>query len=64
MKLFRVTMFVELDGSAEGDLQITKAVQADDEVAALQKARFLVRSEQPDVNAAKIWAWSIECGRS
>jgi hypothetical protein len=64
MKLFRVTMFVELDGPAESDLQIKKSVQASDEIAALEEARHLVESENPDVNAAKIWAWSIERTRS
>ena len=64
MKLFRVTMFVELDGSSESDLQIKKSVQANDEVAALEEARLLVKAENPDVNAAKIWAWSIERPRS
>ncbi|WP_431636390.1 hypothetical protein ACQVBX_02825 [Dyella sp. KULCS107] len=64
MKLFRVTMFVELDGPAESDLQIKKSVQASDEIAALEKARHLVQPENPDVNAEKIWAWSIERTRS
>ena len=64
MKLFRVTMFVELDGPAESDLQIKKSVQANDEIAALEEARHLVKSENPDVNAVKIWAWSIERTRS
>jgi hypothetical protein len=64
MKRFRVTMFVELDGPAESDLQIKKSVQANDEIAALEEARHLVNSENPKVNAAKIWSWSIERTRS
>lgn len=60
MQLFRITMFVELDGTAASDLQIKKSVHASDEIGALEEARLLVKSENPDVNAAKIWAWSIE----
>ncbi len=47
-------------GSTETDLEISKTVLAVDEREALDKARTLVRLENPEINAAKIWAWSIE----
>lgn len=60
MKTFRVQMTIETDGPAKTDVEISKSVLAADENEALDKARALVRSENPEINAAKIWAWSIQ----
>ncbi|MBA2239122.1 MAG: hypothetical protein H0W24_10565 [Lysobacter sp.] len=60
MEKFHVQMTVQTDGSTETDLEISKTVLAVDEREALDKARTLVRLENPEINAAKIWAWSIE----
>lgn len=60
MNTFNVHMKVESRGPAEDDLEITKQVQAPDEVEALVLARSLVRTENTEINASKIWAWAIE----
>jgi len=60
MNNYRIRMLVELDGTAESDLEIEKAVQAASEGEALDRARQLVKTENPDVNAAKIWSWAIQ----
>ena len=63
MKNYRIRMLVELDGPAESDLEIEKTVQALSEDEALNNARRLVREENPEINAAKIWSWSIQRAR-
>ena len=64
MNTFRVCMKVEQDGPAEQDLEIVKIVQASNELEAVEEARSLVKTENPDINAAKLWAWSSEVIRS
>ena len=64
MKSFLVRMTIETSDSAELDQTITKAVEASEERDALDKARELVRSAHPEINSAKIWAWTIERNRS
>ena len=56
-------MLVELDGPAESDLAIEKTVLALSEDKALENARRLVGEENPEINAAKIWSWSIQRAR-
>jgi hypothetical protein len=63
MKNFRVQMAVETAGPVETDIKISKSVHAADEHDALSKARALVLSENPEINAAKIWAWAIQASR-
>ena len=64
MKSFLVQMTIETSDSAELDQKMTKAVEASDERDALDKAKELVRSAHPEINTAKIWAWTIERKRS
>lgn len=60
MKSYRICMLVELDGPAESDMEIEKVVQAVNEDDALAHVRRLVREENPEINAAKIWSWTIQ----
>lgn len=64
MSMYRVCMKVEQDGPAEQDLEVVKIVQASSDLEAVEEARSLVETESPDINAAKIWAWSSEMVRS
>jgi ribosomal protein L20A (L18A) len=64
MKFFLVQMTIETSDSAELDQKMTKAVEASDERDALDKAKELVRSAHPEINTAKVWAWTIERERS
>jgi 1,2-phenylacetyl-CoA epoxidase PaaB subunit len=53
-------MTIETSDAADLDHKVTEAVEASDERYALNKARELVRFAHPEINPAKIWAWTIE----
>ncbi|WP_242103699.1 MULTISPECIES: hypothetical protein [unclassified Lysobacter] len=63
MKTYRVMMTVSIDEPADSNHEIWKSVAASDEREALDKARELVRAENPEINPAKIWAWAIQRSR-
>jgi hypothetical protein len=58
-KEYEVTMWIESDGEPEDDPCLTKVVVAQNKHAALEAARLFVRDENPEVNYARIWAWSL-----
>jgi len=60
IKKFRVMMKIEIDGPAKDDPEVTKEVMAMTPNEALDKARDLVKTENPELNYMKIWFWSIE----
>lgn len=60
MKIYRVVMTVALDEPPDLNKEIRKSVSASNESEALDKARELVRAEDPEINPAKIWAWAIQ----
>jgi len=59
LKKYRVMMKVEVDGPPENDPEVEKDVMASDPRDALDRARDLVRRENPEVNHSKIWFWTI-----
>jgi hypothetical protein len=60
LKKFRVMMKIEVNGPAEDDPEVEKDVMALTPNDALDKARELVKTENPELNYMKIWFWSIE----
>jgi hypothetical protein len=56
---YRVIMTIEGEGKAEDDKQIEKTITASTPEEALTKGRNLVKTENPELNYMKIWAWSI-----
>lgn len=60
MHAFKVRVLIEGDAHVEQDPEVIQTVEADDEYAALKVARENIRSERPELNASKIWFWSIE----
>jgi hypothetical protein len=60
LKKFRVMMKIEVNGPAEDDPEVEKDVMALTPNDALDKARELVMTENPELNYMKIWFWSIE----
>jgi hypothetical protein len=60
LKKFLVIMKIEVNGTAEDDPEIKKTVMALTPNDALDKARELVLTENPELNYMKIWFWSIE----
>jgi hypothetical protein len=57
---YRVMMKIETDGPAENDPEIKKDVMASTPNEALDRARELVKIENPELNYMKIWFWTIE----
>ena len=57
-KKYKVTMSVEGEGESENDETIDKNVFADDKFSSIIAAMKLVRTENPEINHIKIWAWS------
>lgn len=60
MEKFRVMMKIEVNGLSDNDPEITKDVIASSPNEALDKARELVKIENPELNYMKIWFWAIE----
>lgn len=63
MTNFRIQLIVETDGAPETDIEVSKSVEARDAHEALDLARHMLKTENPEINAAKIWAWSIRRDR-
>lgn len=59
MNKYKVMMKIEIDGPAENDPEVTKEVMASTPNEALDKARELVKAENPELNYRKIWFWTI-----
>jgi hypothetical protein len=57
-KKYKVTMSIEGEGKFENDETIDKKVFADDKFSSITEAMKLVRTENPEINHMKIWAWS------
>ncbi len=53
-------MKIETEGGVDSDPEITKLVEASSPKDALDKAISLLKTENPDINHMKVWAWTIE----
>ena len=60
MNTYRVTLLVEQDGFAKQDVEIVKAVRAMNSTKAAENAMLLVKTQNPGVNPARIWASAQE----
>ncbi len=58
MDKYEVTMFVRASPGAP-DPEITKVVEADNELEALVHARKSLRTQNPEFDYKTVWAWSI-----
>jgi hypothetical protein len=59
MDKYEVTMFVKGSHDARTDPEITKVVEADNELEALVHARRSLRTQNPEFDYKTVWAWSI-----
>ena len=57
-------MLVESEATRDDDPEVVKVVEAADESEALLLARRLVQKDNPEINAAKIWHWSVARSRN
>ena len=56
---YRVVMKVEESGKTEDDPEVEKIVEALNKDEALEKAKALVREQNPELNHLKIYFWTI-----
>lgn len=60
MEEFQVELIAVDKIDQNKDVSLTKVVHAASEFEAIEKAKELAKSENPDFNHPQIWAWNIQ----
>ena len=60
MEKFRINFTIQGHGGLDTDIDIKQSIFALDEIKALEQARHLIKTNNPNINTARIWSWSIE----